>query len=60
LLEAIGVTLAVIGGCMILPSVLLHRSFGHLVAPRPIVLVLVFSGMLIVGALMILGAKLFG
>jgi hypothetical protein len=53
-IERVGLIVFVIGGSMIGPAFLLHRRAGHLVAPRPIVLVFIFAGMLIAGLLSML------
>jgi hypothetical protein len=56
--ETVGVIVFGIGGFVIVPALLLHRRAGHLVAPRPIVLVCVFSGMLFAGLLIMLAGFL--
>ena len=52
--EKAGIALLVVGGLMIGPSLLLHRRAGHLVAPRPIVLVLISIGLLLAGVCCVL------
>jgi hypothetical protein len=59
-LETVGVILSVFGGSMIAPAVLLHKRAGHLVAPRPIVLVFLSAGLMIVGVSIMLIGKLGG
>jgi hypothetical protein len=53
-MKTFGVIILVLGCLMIGPSVLLQRRAGHLLAPRPIVLVWASAGMMILGALFIL------
>jgi hypothetical protein len=60
LIERVGLIVFVIGASMIGPAFLLHSRAGHLVAPRPIVLVFIFAGMLIAGLLSMLIGKIFG
>jgi hypothetical protein len=53
-MRTFGVIILVLGCLMIGPATFLHMRFGHLVAPRPIVLVIVSMGMMIAGAAVIL------
>jgi hypothetical protein len=53
-MKILGVILLALGCFMIGPAILLHMRAGHLVAPRPIVLVFVSIGMMIAGAVVIL------
>jgi hypothetical protein len=59
-IERFGLIVFVIGGSMIGPAFLLHSRAGHLVAPRPIVLVFIFAGMLIAGLLSMLIGEILG
>ncbi len=51
-----GMVLFALGCLMIWPSLLLHRRVGYLVAPRPIVLVFVSIGNIIIGITLVLAA----
>jgi hypothetical protein len=44
-----GVILLSVGGSMLIPSIILQKRFGHLVAPRPVMLIVLFSFMAVGG-----------
>jgi hypothetical protein len=56
--EAIGIVMSIIGGIIIGPALLLHRRVGHLIAPRPIVVVYASLALMIIGLLIVLNAEL--
>jgi hypothetical protein len=53
-----GIILVALGCFMIWPSILLHRRMGYIVAPRPIVLVFVSIGNIIIGITLVILAAL--
>jgi hypothetical protein len=53
-MKTTGVILLSVGAAMLLPSIFLQKRFGHLVAPRPVTLVVLFSVMTVGGLAAIL------
>jgi hypothetical protein len=53
-LRTIGVVLLSVGAAMLVLSIFLQKRFGHLVAPRPVTLIVLFSVMTVGGLAAIL------